>query len=53
MTNISKPKKSKSEVECGGGSSFSSNTGDGVTETCFNHFPDVNISNTIISYYQH
>ena len=28
VTNISKPKKNKSEVECGGGSSFSCNTGD-------------------------
>ena len=45
---MSKPKKSKSEVECGGGSSCSSNTGDGVTETCIIHFPDVNISNPII-----
>ena len=45
---MSKPKKSKSEEECCGGTSCSSNTGDGVTETCIIHFPDVNISHPTI-----
>ena len=46
---MSKRKKSKSEAECGEGSSCSSNAGGGIKETCFIHFPDVNASNTIVS----
>ena len=38
---MSKPKKSKSEVERGEGGSISNNTGGGVKETCIIHFPDV------------
>ena len=47
---MSRPKKSKSDVEIGGGSSsISSNTGGGgVKETCIIHFPDVNVSDPII-----
>ena len=48
MSNISKPKKSKSEVECGGGSSVSSNTDGGLSETCTMHFPDVKTTYTFI-----
>ena len=46
---MSKPKKSKSEAECGEGSSCSTNTGGGIIETCIIHFPYVNASNTIVS----
>ena len=46
---MSKPKKSKSEEECGESSSCSTNTGGGIIETCIIHFPDVNASNTIVS----
>ena len=35
---MSKPKKSKSEAECGEGSSCSTNTGGGIIETCIIHF---------------
>ena len=49
VINMSKPKKSKSEAECGEGSSCSTNTGGGIIETCIIHFPDVNASNTIVS----
>ena len=45
---MSKLKKSKSEAECGEGSSCSSNTGGDIIETCIIHFPDVNRSNTMI-----
>ena len=43
------PKKSKSEAECGEGSSCSTITGGSIIETCIIHFPDVNASNTIVS----
>ena len=50
VINMSKPKKSKSEEECGEGSSCSTNnTGGGIIETCIIHFPNVNASNTIVS----
>ena len=51
MINMSKTKKSKSEAECGEGSSCSSNTGGGIIETFIIHFPDVHASNTIVSLY--
>ena len=45
---MSKPKKSKSEAECGEGSSCITNTCGCIIETCIIHFPDVYASNTII-----
>ena len=45
---MSKPKKSKSEVERGEGGSVSTNTGGGVKEKCIIHFPDVKKSDTVI-----
>ena len=47
---MSRPKKSRSDVEIGAGiSSISSNTGDGgLKETCIIHFPDVKVSDPII-----
>ena len=47
---MSKPKKSKSEVECGEGGGVSTNTGGGVKETCIIHFPNVKKSDTVIFY---
>ena len=45
---MSKPKKSKSEVERGEGGSVSTNTGGGIKETCIIHFLDVKKSDTVI-----
>ena len=44
---MSAPKKSKSVETCGGGRSFSTIGGGGVTETCIMHFSDVKTSDTI------
>ena len=40
---MSKPKKSKSEAECGEGRSCSSYAGVGIIEACILHFFNVNI----------